>query len=275
MQWLGFSLVGPLINRALGPSVVVLLAIGLLALSSVLVARLPHDRATRWPTGLRPRALMTAVGQDLRAGIAAIWRDPPLVKALGSLSLASVTLFMLGTLGPGYFTRVLGGAVNDLGLVLTPPILGGGLGLLLVNATASAGNRQRLIDRGILVAGLTTLVMALAPAALAPATDGGPLPALVLAGLVVTSILLGGSLAFILMPGLAILQSRAPETMRARVYAAYYTLSSTAAIVPTLLAGVLGDLLGVALTLGLIGLTLTLLGLVAIWRTRQAIPAAS
>lgn len=257
-QFVGFVVVGPVLNRLIGLPMLATLAIALLLFSTLLVALLPHDQP---PTirALRPGSLVAEVAQDVRDAVVVIWRDPILVKALGYLALTSMTMLMLGTLGPGFVTRILGRTPDNIGLFLIPAAVGGGLGLVLVNSVGGVTNHERIIDAGILAGGLATLAMALIMPivdSLARLVNMTAPPALIIGLIALASAGLGLSLACIIVPSQTILQERAPLAMRARIFAAYYTISSAAALLPTFLAGLFGDLLGVPVTLGSIGLLL-------------------
>jgi MFS family permease len=175
----------------------------------------------------------------------------------------SSAFLMLGTIGPAYVTRVLGIQADDLGFIMAPAGLGMVAGLVLVTRLARAENRERMIDLGLLGAGLATLVFALTQpvlAGLAGLAGGEPPLPLTMGAAMLMVALMGGSTAFILVPAQTVLQERSPEHARARVYAAFYTVSSAVALGPVLFAGAIGDLFGVTTVLVIVGLTFALIG---------------
>jgi MFS family permease len=160
---------------------------------------------------------------------------------------------VLAAVGPGYVVRTLGLQADDLGMVLAPAGLGLVVGLLVVNRRARRTNRARMIDGGMVAAGLALLGM-------------GLLPRLELALPLAT--LLGAAAAMVLVPSQTLLQERVDVRVRARVLATLYTISGLLCLLPVFCAGLLGDLLGAGPVLGLVGVAVSLLGLHGLRRVR-------
>jgi predicted MFS family arabinose efflux permease len=186
-------------------------------------------------------------------GLSAVRRDPLLAKAVVCLSLMSSLFLVLAAVGPGYVVRTLGLEAADLALVLAPAGLGLLAGLVAVNRYARRTNRTRMIDGGMLAAGLALLGM-------------GLLPRLELVLPLATC--LGVAAALVLVPSQTLLQERARVGVRARVLAALYTISGLLCLLPVFCAGALSDLLGAGLVLGLVGLAVSMLGLYGLRRVR-------
>jgi MFS family permease len=262
-QLLGFAVVGPIVAKLLGLQPLFVVATGLYAVCTVLVWLLPKD--TPPDHAFRQTSQLVAqVWADLVESVRGIMADRLMVKAIAYLSLASSAFYMLGTLGPAFVTRVLDVPATDLGFILAPAGIGIVLGLLLVTRLARATNRERMIDLGLTVAGAATLALALAkPAADALGLVGVAVPiSLVIGAVMLLAGFLGGSTAFIIVPSQTVLQERSAEEMRARVYAAFYTVSNAVALGPVLFAGALSDLIGVTAVLILIGIGLAAAGLI-------------
>jgi MFS family permease len=261
-QLLGFAVAGPVLAKVVGLHTLFQVATGLYALCTLLVWLLPTDPAPVAPAA-PARRLIGEVWGDVVAGVRAIRSDGLMVKAIAYLSLASSAFLMLGAIGPAFVTRVLAIPAEDVGFIMAPAGLGIVLGIVLVNRLARPDNRERMIDLGILAGGLATLVFA----AVKPAFDAlfglwgaaPPVP-FVVGWVMVVAAVLGASSAFILVPSQTVLQERSPDEMRARVYAAFYTVSSAAALGPVLFAGALSDLVGVTAVLMIVAISFIIIG---------------
>ncbi len=263
-QLIGFAVLGPLIAKLLGLRALFQVATVLYVVCTVFIWLLPRDAPPPPGPAEEPARLVARVWRDMAESVREILADRLMVKAIAYLSIASSAFYMLGALGPAFVTRVLGIPAEDLGFILAPAGAGIIGGIILVTRYAHPGNRERMIDLGLITAGLATLAFALAK----PTADviaglaGAEAPLPVVIGLVMLlACVLGASTGYIIVPSQTILQERSPETMRARVYAAFYTVSNAAALGPVLFAGALSDLIGVMAVLVLIGLALTVTGL--------------
>jgi MFS family permease len=263
-QLIGFAVVGPVLAKLVGVNVLFQVATGLYAICTLLVWLLPADPPP--PPDPTPTAgrLIAQVWGELVEGVVTIWRDKLLVKAIAYLSLATSAFLMLGAIGPAFVTRVLGIEAEDVGFIMAPAGLGIVGGIFLVNRLARPDNRERMIDLGILIGGLAMLVFS----AVKPVLDrlfalggvGLPPTPLVVGCVMVVAFVVGGSSAFILVPSQTILQERSPDEMRARVFAAFYTVSSAASLAPVLFAGALSDIAGVTQVLVLVAISFIAIG---------------
>jgi MFS family permease len=247
-QLTGFAVVGPALTKLAGATLLIQVATGLYVVCTVLVWLLPRRVGNAGASCARP-----GLRAELLEGLAAIRRDPLLAKAVLCLSLMSSLFLVLAAVGPGYVVRTLGLQADDLGLVLGPAGLGLMGGLLLVNRLARRTNRARMIDAGMLIAGLALLGM-------------GLMPRLELALPLAT--LLGTAAAMVLVPSQTLLQERVDPRVRARVLATLFTISGLLCLLPVFCAGLLGDLLGAGPVLGLVGLAVGLLGMHGLRRIR-------
>ena len=258
-QLLGLAVVGPILAGLFGFRVVFQAATALYALCALLLWLLPREPRPERLQVLQSRQIVSAMLHDMAEGVRVIWRDPLLKKAIGYLSLASTAFLMLAVLGPGFVTRVLELEANDLGAILAPAGFGILLGIVLVNRFATPANRERMIDLGVLTAGLAILALTLTKPVADALTELAPLEiplAVVLAVIVIASAVLGVSNAYIIVPSQTVLQERSEDAMRARIYAAFYTVSSAISLGPILFAAALADLVGVVPVLALIGVAL-------------------
>lgn len=264
-QLIGFAVVGPVVAKLFGLRALFEVAAVLYAGCTALVWLLPRDEPPPRPP-VQAGHLVAHVWHDLAESVHGIMADRLLVKAITFLSLASSAFYMLGTLGPAFVTRVLGVEAEDLGFILAPAGVGIVVGLLLVTRYANPENRERMIDLGLISAGAATFGLALAK----PTTEmlaglgGSAAPIAVVVGIVMLLAgLLGASTAYIIVPSQTVLQERSADEMRARVYAAFYTVSNAISLGPVLFAGALSDLVGVTAVLIIVGAALALVGLLS------------
>jgi MFS family permease len=85
------------------------------------------------------------------------------------------------------------------------------------------------------------------------------------------AVILGAANAMILAPSQSLLQERAPENARARVWAAFFTVSNGVAFLPIVFASALADLFGVVKVLFVIGVILIAVGAIQVTRPRARI----
>jgi MFS family permease len=275
-QLIGFSVAGPVLTKLSGFPAVFRVATGLYLICTLLVWLLPRDAPPPAPPTTAGN-LVAIVWRDLVEACRVIWRDKLMVKAIAYLSLATSAFLMLGTIGPAYVTRVLGIPAEDVSFILAPAGLGIVGGVLLVNRLATPENRERMIDLGIIGGGLATLLLALVRPAFGLLDDlsAGQTPIAVVVGCaMLAAAVLGASSSFILVPSQTLLQERSPEHMRARVFAALYTVSSAISLLPVLFAGALGDLFGVTTVLLLVAAAFIGIGLMNLRAERRAAGAA-
>jgi MFS family permease len=269
-QLIGFAIVGPLLTKTTSSVVIFQVATALYALCTFLVWLLPRDAPPPSTSATTARQIVADVWSELVAGVRLIVADPLLVKAIIYLSLASSAFLMLGTIGPAYVTRVLGIDAEDVFLIMAPAGLGIIGGIFLVNRLATPANRELMIDAAILAAGLATLILAAArPMADLVWVPGAAPIWLAVGAAMVAAMLLGITASFILVPSQTILQERSPNHIRARVFAAFYTVSSAVSLLPVLFAGALSDLTGVTNVLLVVGAVFVAIGLVNYWLVRR------
>jgi MFS family permease len=181
---------------------------------------------------------------------------------------------MIAALGPEFIVDVLKLPAEDVAYVVAPAGLGVVAGALLVNKVASKLPPARLVDFGLMGAGLSLALFALTEpigARLGFAENDNPAMGLIALS-VFWAATLGVSNAFILVPSQTLLQRGAPSHGLARVYATYFTISNIASFAPVLFAGALADIFGVLQVLVVIAAMLVLTGLYNVRRTPPPIP---
>jgi MFS family permease len=261
-QLLGFVLLGPLLAALVALPYLYLGAVALFLLCATLCRSLP-------PTPAPARTAQAAARPTIRGDLREVWRfvvrDRLLTKAIVYLTIANAAFLMVAALGPEFLSTALGLPAERLALVVAPAGLGMLAGVAAVGQLGRLNDRERLIDRALVIAGLALLGFTLAPAVFVAGGDrtiGGP-------ALLATMALAAGvglANAFVIVPSNTLLQERSQDHLRARVLATFFTVSNAVALVPILFAGLLGDLFGVVGVLAGIALLILATGLLAGWR---------
>lgn len=166
-------------------------------------------------------------------GLRVVSRSRPLVALLGVFSLASVGEGVFGTMFVIWVKQVIHGTALQLGWFMSAQAVGGILGGLLIGAIGSRVLPTRLAWSGAI--GFALLDMALFSY---PVIVPGAWLGLVLIALV------GIPAAASLSSFMTLLQVAAPEAFRGRVFGALGTTRAVASLIGTLMAGVLGGIVG-------------------------------
>ena len=270
-QILGFATLGPLAIKLWGVERTLLgilfVYIGATALATMIPSTPPAARPTH-DDDLHP---FKQFMDEAREGLRLVLDRPVLIKAIAYLTLATTTYLMIAALGPDFISGVLKLPSEDIAYIVAPAGLGVVAGALFVNRVAARVVPSRLIDLGLLGAGLSLGLLALtAPVAGWLGFANGSAAPGVIAIAICFAATLGISNAFILVPSQTLLQRGAPESGVARVYSTFFTVSNTASFIPVLFAGAFADLFGVLQVLVFIAL---LLIAAALFSLRRAAPA--
>ncbi|TFC70150.1 MFS transporter [Cryobacterium sp. TMS1-20-1] len=212
----------------------------------VLTATLPTHRVAT-PTPFLDR---------LTRGVRVFWRTPELraLLAMNMVVATSTGMVIVNTvvLVQSHFGR----AQSDFALALACY----GFGSMLV-ALALPRVLERFDDRNVMLLGCAVLpvgLLSLAGIVVAPATP------LTWSGLLVIWFVLGAATSSILTPSARLLRRSSDETNRPAVFAAQFSLSHACFIVTYPLAGILGAVLGLAPTAGVLAGIGILAGLIAL-----------
>ncbi|CAA9568723.1 MAG: hypothetical protein AVDCRST_MAG87-2199 [uncultured Thermomicrobiales bacterium] len=269
-QLIGFAAVGPVLIKAIGIDALFMVTIGIYLACAALVMTLPATPVTPATEAERSRPVIERLWSDIKEGLVFILQDPMLMRAIGYLTLASTTFLMVAALGPEFIAAVIGLPKEDIGYVVGPAGFGVLIGVLIVPRVVRRIGRDWLIDTALSLAGLMVLLLALSRRMLdgvwpgsAPVTSVAVIAA-AMAGL------LGICNAFILVPSQTMLQERSNETVRARVYGTFFTISNTVAFVPIFFAAASADLFGVVNVLVVVGALVGGLGLSSLIQRRNA-----
>jgi MFS family permease len=224
------------------------------------------------------RSGVKAAWTELLEGWAFIRRDSVIMSAILYWSIAIAVFMMLGTIGPGFLSKVLGIDSSELIYVLMPGGLGLIIGVILVGRISTPGNRETMINWSLLAAGAMLLIFAVVEPVLrlgfnvangAGLKNVGPGAGLMLGIMGFFTLLLGLFNSFISVPAQTALQERTGEDMRARVFSAFYTVCNAAIVLPVPIAAGLADSWGYVPTVASIGLLVMLIAMFGLYRSRS------
>jgi len=253
---IGFALLGPLLVIVANPTVLILAVAVLYLVAAGFCWTLPpappgavsgHDAAPD-----DAGEAMGSVVAQLREGISYVRANPIVSWGLLYLGVAASIVGVLGVLGPGFATDVLGLRSQDFVVVVLPLGVGVVVGALSVNLLQASVSRRRLIEIGLIVLGV----------ALALITIAGPIAQLVrnvddrvagpdIAGfisiltvVVAIAFVAGIAYAAIAIPAQTELQSEIPPDVRGRVFGILNMLVSVGSFLPIIIVGPISDVVG-------------------------------
>jgi MFS family permease len=267
---IGFGLIGPLLLTTLGANAVYVVVAIMFALAAAAIIPLPSVKPETAPKPFDAGRTLTHVVEELREGIAFVQRTPKIGWSLRYLGIGASIIGVLGALGPGYATTVLGLSAEDIFFIMGPAGLGAVMGILFLNSFGQYIPKRLLIDVGLfltaaMLAGIALvqpLVGVLSPA-LQPIEENLPglLGALLSVIALVIAIAFGAGIAYALIaiPAQTALQEELPVDVRGRIFGILNTLLSVASFFPVLAAPVIADVVDIVLP-GL-GIPIVLAGL--------------
>lgn len=269
-QLIGFAAAGPILIRVVGVDRLFAVTVLAYLICAALVFTLPRTHIAARPPENFDMPPMQRLWSDVREGLVFILQDPALMRAIGYLTLASTTFLMIATLGPDFVSGIIGLPKEDIGFIVAPAGTGILVGVLIVPRIVRRIGRDWLIDSSLSVAGGMLLMMALTRRSL-DAIMPGHAPMWAVAGFcAIFAAILGICNAFILVPSQTMLQERSHETVRARVYATFFTVSNAVAFVPIFFAAAAADIFGVTNVLIVMGLVVGSIGFFGLFHRRQS-----
>ncbi len=120
------------------------------ALAALVIIPLPSVKPEKAPRPFDAGRTMTHVLEELREGIAFVRRTPRIGWSLRYLGIGASIIGVLGALGPGYATTVLGLSPEDIFFIMGPAGLGAVMGILFLNSFGQylpqpAAHRRRAV----------------------------------------------------------------------------------------------------------------------------------
>jgi MFS family permease len=269
---IGFGLIGPLLLTTLGPNAVYVVVAVMFALAALAIVPLPSVKPETAPKPFDAGRTLTHVLEELREGIQFVRDTPRIAWSLRYLGIGASIIGVLGALGPGYATTVLGLSAEDIFFIMGPAGLGAVMGILFLNSFGQYLPRRLLIDVGLILVAVMLLgialvqpIVAVLSPALQPIEENLPdlLGAVLSVIALVIAIAFGAGIAYALIaiPSQTALQEELPVDVRGRIFGILNTLLSVASFAPVLAAPLIADVIDIFLP-GL-GIPIVLFGLAA------------
>jgi MFS family permease len=269
---IGFGLIGPLLLTTLGPNAVYVVVAVMFGLAALAIVPLPSVKPETAPKPFDAGRTLTHVLEELREGIQFVRDTPRIAWSLRYLGIGASIIGVLGALGPGYATTVLGLSAEDIFFIMGPAGLGAVMGILFLNSFGQYLPRRLLIDVGLILVAVMLLgialvqpIVAVLSPALQPIEENLPdlLGAVLSVIALVIAIAFGAGIAYALIaiPSQTALQEELPVDVRGRIFGILNTLLSVASFAPVLAAPLIADVIDIFLP-GL-GIPIVLFGLAA------------
>jgi MFS family permease len=186
-------------------------------------------------------AVASTFGQ-LVDGLKYIRGNKTIFWPLTYLALTASLIGVLGVLGPGFATQVLGLSERDFVVVVLPLGVGLVMGILVLNVYGRLFSRRRGIEAGMIGLGVTLLALSIAQP-LTSRLDLGPVISL-LSVVIVVAFAAGIAYAFVAVPAQTQLQEELPPAIRGRVFGVLNMLVSIASFLPIIIVGPIADVVG-------------------------------
>lgn len=239
-----------------GPHAVFLVVSALFALAAWCASLLPRE------IGKQTHLPKPSLAISVREGVAYVKASPAITESLLLLTGTQVVLALLGTLGPGFADRVLEIDIRDASVLITgPAVLGIILGALWVGNVGYRFSPRRLIQTGIISAGviliLISLTVRLKRVALFSWFYADPI---ILPIEFLLFFLLGVGNSMLDVPANSVLQKEASGSMRGRVYGMLTAAVGGVGMLPIVVTGLLADVIGVGKVIFALGIIITVYG---------------
>lgn len=246
--FLGFALLGPLVVNVAGLNVLIVLVASSYFVGALLCLLLPRHNP-RIASGHNPSQALEEAGSavattfsQLGDGLRYIRENRTVFWPLTYLAVTASLIGVLGVLGPGFATEVLGLGERDFVIVVLPMGVGLIMGIFVLNLYGKHFSRRRGIEGGLIGLGLTLMLLSIAQPLTRSLTIG---PQISLLSLVtVIAFAAGVAYAFVAVPAQTQLQEELPEQIRGRVFGVLNMLVSIASFLPIILVGPIADVVG-------------------------------
>ncbi len=279
--FLGFALLGPLVVNLAGQNALLVAVAGSYLVGAVLCWFLPGYNP-RTSTLTRPSQALGeaahAIGEagsavattfsQLADGLRFIIANRTVFWPLTYLAVTASLIGVLGVLGPGFATQVLGLSERDFVVVVLPLGLGLVMGILVLNLYGRHFARRRGIEAGLVALGVTLLALSIAQR-LTSSLSLGPLISL-LSVVIIVAFAMGVAYAFVAVPAQTQLQEVLPPSIRGRVFGVLNMLVSIASFLPIIIVGPIADAVGTSVVVQGASVVVLLIAAGSIWRAQPS-----
>jgi len=237
---LGFSLAGPLM-LLFGNDLPFYLASIFITIGLVFIYFLPKLRPFNSQAILSLSYIVPETIKQVKHGYQFVRGTKTILLAIGIFSILQIGMNTAMALTPSYVVNTLGftDPKHASWVVMFPVGLGSVLAIILLRFWENDLKRF-LIERGILIAGLGLLGLGLTSLIRLSLTNWNFYPLIF-----IFCLLLGLSVALILVPSMTIISQQTPNEYLGRVWGVANLIQNTSASIPLLLAGALADRISV------------------------------
>ena len=243
--FVGFALLGPLVVNVAGYNWLLILVSATYLIGAALCLLLPRNNPRIG--GPKPVEALEEAGTAVRTtfgelidGVKYMLANRQIFWPLAYLALTASLIGVLGVLGPGFATQVLGLSERDFVVVVLPLGIGLVFGILVLNVYGKLFSRRRGIEAGLIGLGITLLGLSLAQPLVSRFSIAIPLLSIVIA----VAFALGIAYGFVAIPAQTQLQEELPENVRGRVFGVLNMLVSIASFLPIIIVGPIADVVG-------------------------------
>jgi MFS family permease len=205
----------------------------------IVLTEIPSLAARTIPPG--PVHPFRQVWTDLSEGVRFLRNSGVLLLSFGQLALAVLVLLMMWTLAPSYVKTVLGVPPNQTYVILVPATIGTGISAALLRRVAGRWSHALVLFGTLLAMGVSLAVLAAGPLLL---RNVGLLAAHTRIFGATVAFILGLEFGGLMIPALTHLMENTSDRVRGRVFALLFMVINGVAVLPTLIAAVLADVLG-------------------------------
>ncbi len=250
-QLFGLVILAPLLLKTSGPRMVFAMAGALWVMAGALNFVLPTALDAAHRVRRQRRSLRDSLGNGWRFALA----DRVTMEAIVDDVMVGIGMSALVVIMPFYLERVLGTSKENTVFVFAPAALGLVLGLRAAPVLARAFGSLRSVLSALLIFALSVGALGFVETIydfiahtmrfpLDDISDAARISPLILIAMAL-SIPAGFASAIVNVGARAILLERTPSTVRGQVIATQGLMGNVGALVPTLLAGIAADLVGV------------------------------
>jgi MFS family permease len=276
--FLGFALMGPLVVNIAGQDVLIISVAASYLIGAALCWTLPRynprtssaqgtfDEAAH-AIGEAGSAVATTFSQ-LADGVRFIMANRSVFWPLAYLAVTASLVGVLGVLGPGFATEILGLSERDFVVVVMPLGVGLVMGILLLNVYGRGFTRRRGIEGGLIGLGLTLLALSVAQR-LTSSLSVVPVISL-LSVVIIVAFAAGVAYAFVAVPAQTQLQEELPPGIRGRVFGVLNMLVSIASFLPIIIVGPIADAVGTSLVVQGAAVCVLLVAAGSIWKANAS-----
>lgn len=214
--------------------------------------------------------MLQSIWRDLVNGWRVVHRDHLLLYSVIQLSLVGVLMLLVGELAGPFVQQVLHRSAADISFIFAPAALGLVGAAVVMPRFADRINRTVLSTIGLVAITIGFLLipsMEILSVKLDP-TNGANAPWL-LWGIVLLMGVLGMAMSCVNIPTQTMMQERAPENSRGRVFAFQFMLYNAGSIPVLLFAGVFAQFIGLEQLMYLLAFLLAAYTLWGIWYSRR------